>query len=1348
MIRYILFLCIFFVANFASAQIFVSNTGTDNAACGAAGSPCATIQFAIDKATAGDVIEVQAGTYTGFNITKSLTINGANRDIAGYSGSRGAESTITSNVVLNTGINNVNLNGLAIRLESAGQRMFLANGSSNINIRNCYLFAFDINTFDVFDGLRFVDCSNIDIRLNHFIYAINGVELVRSSNVNIQENIFGDLPGSFSFDGFLFGSALNIAEGCGQIIFRENFTLNIFGFISSEGVVKAQVGAVSPTVQGLVGPLMITNNWLDNGSGTSALEFFNGDASISYNPNLLVFRENFLRSSGTAIYTGNQTPTGPLDVNANFWSTGFAPGQGPGSSITGILAPAPQTSSPLINSFVHLYRYSSDISLYGVQADENPASVGFQSNRRLTVNLGFPQFSTLQQGVNAVPVDVQNRWILEVGFNNVNSVSERIEITKPMILDGLASPNGVDPPTINSTITSANASFPEIIKITADSVTLRNFFINITDANVLTAVNYEGANNGLISNNVFETSLNEDFRYIVVNSQQTAPFEQTDISIQNNTFNKTGDVRGTALLFLNQNKGVGGMPNPIFGDIALANNIFQQNFQYFIRLDGTVGQEFDQAFSIQNNQFAVPTLKGIVAMTEAELFTLEDKIVHAIDVANTAFLEAVTGQYFITPNSFFAPQSTQASLQRPIELATAGQLINIQGGSYDVAATLNKALDFKIENAATASLNDFTVNFSGTLSVNGNLRIANRLALTNGYISHSAGIFSFAPTFTTLEGGNNNSFVRTALRYDHTGNANPFDITFPVGSGTDAYRPLRISGMNGTALQVTVRTNSPRAGGVGADDNFGCVDAFPRFWELQTSGTISQAGNVTLNYGAGDGVNDPTIPARLRIGRSATEGGVYAALATVTAATTQPAGSITAAATGLGASNFLIIGTDRPPAPPLNITGSTDVCDGQTTSLAITNPIPTFNYFWFDAADNQIGAGTTINIPSASVGGVGASAVFKARYEDPVINCLSGENSFTITVVAQPTATFNYASSNFCKDSDPNPSPTIASTGGAFTVQSGTGLVIDPATGQIDLAASQPGSYLIRYTVGGGATGCTIENSEQTVVISSTATASISTDTPTFEDIVYVCAPATVSLRAEERGDYNYQWQRDGADLPGEEASTLQTNESGIYRVVISNGCGSFFSNTIEIIQTTPPQVSVVPNDIQANLGEQINLQATVANPIGNETFEWSPEEGISDVNSPNPVLTALQSGVYTLTVRSGEGCETIVSINISTNQEVFIPTAFSPNGDGQNDRFNIFASGISEISFRVFDRIGNLVFESSDVNELTQSGWDGTFKGNPLPGGAYVWYLQGKKVNGENLDFKGKNVGTVMIIK
>jgi len=239
-----------------------------------------------------------------------------------------------------------------------------------------------------------------------------------------------------------------------------------------------------------------------------------------------------------------------------------------------------------------------------------------------------------------------------------------------------------------------------------------------------------------------------------------------------------------------------------------------------------------------------------------------------------------------------------------------------------------------------------------------------------------------------------------------------------------------------------------------------------------------------------------------------------------------------------------------------------------------------------------------------------------------------------------------------------------------------------------------------------------------------------------------------VLLRAEERGDYNYQWQRNGADLPGEEASTLQTNESGIYRVVISNGCGSFFSNTIEIIQTSPPQVSVVPNDIQANLGEQINLQATVANPIGNETFEWSPEVGISDINSANPVLTALQSGIYTLTVRSGEGCETTVSINISTNQEVFIPTAFSPNGDGQNDRFNIFASGVSEISFRIFDRIGNLVFESSDVNEVTQSGWDGTFKGNPLPGGAYVWYLQGKKVNGENLDFKGKNVGTVMLVK
>ncbi|NJK84214.1 MAG: hypothetical protein HC912_10880, partial [Saprospiraceae bacterium] len=119
MTRYILFFCVLLVAKSVSAQIFVSNSGIDNAACGAAGSPCATIQFAIDKAAAGDVIEVQAGTYAGFNITKSLTINGANRDVAGYDyASRGAESIINSPTTISSGVNNVNINGLRLEINT------------------------------------------------------------------------------------------------------------------------------------------------------------------------------------------------------------------------------------------------------------------------------------------------------------------------------------------------------------------------------------------------------------------------------------------------------------------------------------------------------------------------------------------------------------------------------------------------------------------------------------------------------------------------------------------------------------------------------------------------------------------------------------------------------------------------------------------------------------------------------------------------------------------------------------------------------------------------------------------------------------------------------------------------------------------------------------------------------------------------------------------------------------------------------------------------------------------------------------------------------------------------------
>ena len=82
----------------------------------------------------------------------------------------------------------------------------------------------------------------------------------------------------------------------------------------------------------------------------------------------------------------------------------------------------------------------------------------------------------------------------------------------------------------------------------------------------------------------------------------------------------------------------------------------------------------------------------------------------------------------------------------------------------------------------------------------------------------------------------------------------------------------------------------------------------------------------------------------------------------------------------------------------------------------------------------------------------------------------------------------------------------------------------------------------------------------------------------------------------------------------------------------------------------------------------------------------------------------------------------------------IFVANVFSPNGDGNNDIFRVRGKGVTELQFIIFDRWGEKVFESNDVN----ASWDGTFKGKPMDTGVFVYFLKGKFNSGETFDKKG----------
>lgn len=107
-----------------------------------------------------------------------------------------------------------------------------------------------------------------------------------------------------------------------------------------------------------------------------------------------------------------------------------------------------------------------------------------------------------------------------------------------------------------------------------------------------------------------------------------------------------------------------------------------------------------------------------------------------------------------------------------------------------------------------------------------------------------------------------------------------------------------------------------------------------------------------------------------------------------------------------------------------------------------------------------------------------------------------------------------------------------------------------------------------------------------------------------------------------------------------------------------------------------------------------------------------------------------------------------LIEVKNVEDARVYIPNLFSPNGDGANDTFRVRANGVAEISLRIFNRWGELLFETTNVQQATETGWDGTYKGKQQPLGSYVWQLMGRFSDGSPIDFEGKNSGNITLIR
>ena len=298
-----------------------------------------------------------------------------------------------------------------------------------------------------------------------------------------------------------------------------------------------------------------------------------------------------------------------------------------------------------------------------------------------------------------------------------------------------------------------------------------------------------------------------------------------------------------------------------------------------------------------------------------------------------------------------------------------------------------------------------------------------------------------------------------------------------------------------------------------------------------------------------------------------------------------------------------------------------------------------------------------------------------------------------------------------------------------------TGVIVSGAT-SLNPVVSAPGDYTLLVEDSGN--GCS-----STVVV----TVSANIDVPTIAG-AQVIDPncfgennGSITLDNVVGGQLPYLYSIDGGALaPINQFSFLGAGEYDIL-VQDANGCET---NQVIII-TDPQELLVELGDNQIiGLGDDFQLSAQIVGAY--DTIMWSancPDSICAD--QPEFSISPLNTVSYNVTVVDGNGCITTdqITINVEKGREVFIPNAFTPNGDGNNDRFWVYPGGeVAKVhEFRVFNRWGEQVFGISDYDPFVQddtNGWDGTLDSKKMNPAVFVYYVDVEFIDGRREVLKG----------
>ncbi len=199
------------------------------------------------------------------------------------------------------------------------------------------------------------------------------------------------------------------------------------------------------------------------------------------------------------------------------------------------------------------------------------------------------------------------------------------------------------------------------------------------------------------------------------------------------------------------------------------------------------------------------------------------------------------------------------------------------------------------------------------------------------------------------------------------------------------------------------------------------------------------------------------------------------------------------------------------------------------------------------------------------------------------------------------------------------------------------------------------------------------------------------------------------------------QWFKDNLAIPGANDPTFHVQQSGTYYAFLSSNLGCSVTTTKKNILIDVPRVGITYPMKFILADASVPLKAR---DFGTSVL-WKPASNLNDPTSFTPLFSGTADILYNVTIKTASGCLTTdtQAIKIINRADIYVPTAFTPNGDGYNDILRPTLRGIKEMHyFRVFNRVGQLLFETHKEYE----GWNGLINGHVQSTQTVVWVAEG----------------------